>query len=70
MDNKHGFIRGIVTGTVSEHDGHHFDEVLDIHNTGKQVDTDKGYVSAQRQAMPVTLGFKDGFLCKAKRTSP
>lgn len=29
VDLKHGFIRRLATGTASEHDGHHFDEVLD-----------------------------------------
>ena len=34
VDSKHGFIRGVATGTASEHHGHHFDEVLDLDNTG------------------------------------
>ena len=34
-----GFIRRIDTGTASEHDGYHFDEVLDMHNTGRSVRT-------------------------------
>lgn len=34
VDIKHGFIRCIATGTASEHDGHHFDEVPDEHKTG------------------------------------
>lgn len=66
VDHKHGFIRGVATGTASEYDGHHFDEVLDLHNTGKQVDTDKGYASRQRQAMLKALGFKDGIQRKAQ----
>ncbi|MFO6256554.1 transposase, partial [Pseudomonas aeruginosa] len=33
VDVKHKFIRKIATGTASEHDSRHFDEVLDEHNT-------------------------------------
>jgi len=69
-DHKHGFIRGVATGTASEHDGYHFDEVLDTNNTGKQVDTDKGYASAQRSATLNALGFKDGIQRKAQKNKP
>jgi len=55
VDHKHGFVRGVATGTASEHDGHHFDEVLDMNNTGRQVDIDKGCASVQRQEMLKTL---------------
>lgn len=70
VDHKHGFIRGVATGTASEHDGHHFDDVLDQSNTGKQVDTDKGYASAQRSATLKALGFKDGIQRKAQKNKP
>lgn len=66
VDHKHCFIRGVATGTASEHDGHHFDDVLDQSNTGKQMDTDKGYASPQRSAMLKALGFKDGIQRKAQ----
>ena len=33
VGNKHSFTRGVATGTASEHDGHHFDGVLDPDNT-------------------------------------
>ncbi|WP_225976188.1 IS5 family transposase, partial [Paracidovorax avenae] len=59
MDLKHGFIRRICTGTASEHDGHHFDEVLDLHNTGRCVHTDKAYASRQRQQLLKVLGLVD-----------
>ena len=59
VDHKHGFIRGVATGTASEHDGHHFDEVLDQRNTGKEVNADKAYPSAQRKEMLAALGLKD-----------
>jgi transposase, IS5 family len=70
VDHKHGFVRGVTTGTASEHDGHHFDEVLDLSNTGKQVDSDKGYASKQRQEMLKALGFKDGIQRKAQKSKP
>ena len=70
VDHKHGFIRGVATGTASEHDGHHFDEVLDQRNTGKEVNADKAYPSAQRQEMLAALGFKDGIQRKAQKGKP
>lgn len=33
MDVRHKFSRKISTGTASEHDSMHFDDVLDEHNT-------------------------------------
>ena len=70
VDHKHGFIRGVATGTASEHDGHHFDEVLDQRNTGKEVNADKAYLSAQRKEMLAVLGFKDGLQRKAQKGNP
>ena len=70
VDHKHGFIRGVATGTASEHDGHHFEEVLDVNNTGKEVNADKAYPSAQRLAMLKTLGFKEGIQRKAQKNKP
>lgn len=45
VDLKHGFIRCIPTGTASEHDGHHFEEVLGEQNTSRDVSADKAYRS-------------------------
>lgn len=70
VDHKHGFIRGLATGTASDHDGHHFDEVLDLNNTGTEVNTDKAYPSAQRCEMLGALGLKDGMQRKAQRNKP
>ena len=70
VDHKHGFIRGVATGTASEHDGHHFDEVLDLKNTGRVVNADKAYPSAQRQEMLAALGFKDGMQRRAQAGYP
>ncbi|MDA8453040.1 hypothetical protein M5C97_10770 [Acidovorax sp. NCPPB 3859] len=35
VDLEHGFIHRICMGMASEHDGHYFDEVLDMHNSGR-----------------------------------
>lgn len=70
VDLKHGFIRRLATGTASEHDGHHFDEVLDLHNTGRAVHTDKAYPSRQRQQMLKVLGFVDAMQRKAGPGKP
>lgn len=55
---------------VYKHDGHHFEEVLDVNNTGKEVNADKAYPSAQRLAMLKTLGFKEGIQRKAQKNKP
>ncbi len=70
VDHKHGFIRRICTGTASEHDGHHFDEVLDMHNTGRAVHTDRAYPSRQRRQMLKALGFVDAMQRKAGPGKP
>ncbi|WCM95355.1 IS5 family transposase [Acidovorax sp. NCPPB 2350] len=70
VDLKHGFIRGIATGTASEHDGHHFDEVLDMHNTGRAVHADKAYPSRQRQQMLQVLGLVDAMQRRARPGKP
>lgn len=70
VDLKHGFIRRMSTGTASEHDGHHFDEVLDMHNTGRAVHTDRAYPSRQRRQMLKALGFVDAMQRKASPGKP
>ncbi|MCC4607767.1 IS5 family transposase [Xanthomonas campestris pv. zinniae] len=70
VDLKHGFIRRLATGTASEHDGHHFDEVLDMDNTGRAVHADKAYPSRQRQQMLQVLGFVDAMQRRAKPGQP
>ena len=70
VDVKHKLIRKIATGTASEHDSRHFDEVLDEHNTGADVYADKGYPSAQRSQMLKALGYREHIQRKAKRGKP
>ena len=67
VDLKHGFIRKIATGTASEHDGHHFEEVLDERNTGRGVYADKAYPSRRRQEILRLLGWRDGMQRRASK---
>ncbi|WP_342357998.1 transposase [Lampropedia aestuarii] len=46
------------------------DSVLDMSNTGKAVDADKGYDSAQRREQLKALGLKDGIQRKAHKNKP
>lgn len=66
VDVKHKFIRKITTGTASEHDSTHFDDVLDEHNTSGDVYADRGYPSAQRSQMLKALGYREHIQRKAK----
>lgn len=70
VDAKHKFIRKITTGTASEHDSTHFDEVLDMHNTSADVYADKGYPSAARSQMLKVLGYREHIQRKAKVGKP
>lgn len=70
VDAKHKFIRKITTGTASEHDSTHFDEVLDRHNTSADVYADKGYPSAARSQMLKVLGYREHIQRKAKVGKP
>lgn len=70
MDVKHQFIRKITTGTASEHDSTHFDDVLDGHHTSCDVYADRGYPSAQRSEMLKILGYREHIQRKAKPGKP
>lgn len=70
VDARHKFIRKITTGTASEHDSTHFDEVLDEHNTSGDVYADRGYPSAQRSEMLKVLGHREHIQRKAKPGRP
>ncbi len=70
VDVKHKFIRKITTGTASEHDSTHFDEVLDEHNTSGDVYADRGYPSAQRSQMLKALGYREHIQRNAKPGTP
>ncbi len=70
VDLKHGFIRRLATGTASGHDGLHFEEVLDMHNTGRAVHADKAHPSRQRGQMLKVLGFVDAMQRRAHAGRP
>ncbi len=70
VDVRHKFIRKITTGTASEHDSTHFDEVLDDGNTSRDVYADKGYPSAARSEMLKALGYREHIQRKAPRGKP
>ena len=70
VDVRHKFIRKITTGTASEHDSTHFDEVLDEHNTSANIYADRGYPSAQRSEMLKALGYREHIQRKAKAGQP
>jgi len=70
VDVKHKFIRKITTGTASEHDSRHFDEVIDEHNTSRDVYADRGYPGARRSEMLKVLGYREHIQRKAKPNQP
>lgn len=70
VDAKHKFIRKITTGSASEHDSTHFDEVLDDGNTSRDVYADKGYPSAARSEMLQALGYREHIQRKAQPGKP
>ena len=69
VDVRHKFIRTITTGTASEHDSRHFDEVLDEHNTSGDVYADRSYPSAQRSEMLKALGYREHSSARPSRAS-
>ncbi|MBH1979165.1 MAG: transposase [Comamonadaceae bacterium] len=50
VDMRHKFIRKITTGTASEHDSTHFDNVLVEHSTSGDVSADRGYRATHHPA--------------------
>lgn len=70
VDVKHKFIRKMTTGTASEHDSRHFDEVIDEGNTSLDVYADRGYPGARRSEMLKVLGYREHIQRKAKPNQP
>lgn len=70
VDAKHKFIRTVVTGTASEHDSTHFDDVLSGDNTGMDVYADRGYPSRDRSEMLHALGYRDRIQRKGRTGKP
>jgi len=70
VDVKHKFIRKIHTSTASEHDSLHFEDVLDMGNTGSAVFADRGYTSKQHSQLLEVLGLKDHIQRKKPKGKP
>ena len=70
VDVKHKFIRKMTTGTASEHDSRHFDEVIDEGNTSLDVYADRGCPGARRSEMLKVLGYREHIQRKAKPNQP
>lgn len=70
VDVCHKFIRKITTGTTSEHDSTHFDEVLCGDSTSDDLYADRGYPSVQRSGMLDALDYRDHIQRKAKPGKP
>ena len=66
VDIKHKFIRKVCTGTASEPDSRHFDEVLQQDSTSQDVYADRGYPSKQRSQMLKALGYREHIERKAQ----
>jgi len=50
VDRRCKLIRKLKVGTAAEHDTRHLEAVLDPSNTSRDIDLDKGYVDAEREA--------------------
>jgi IS5 family transposase len=70
VDKRYKVIRKIVTDTASTHDSQHFDAVLDPHNTSRDIDADKGYPSAEREAKLKEAGYRNHIQRKGARNHP
>lgn len=70
VDNKHKFIRKIVTDTASPHDSMHFEAAIDPLNTSRDVFADRGYPSKERQAWLKANGYRDQIQRKGYRNKP
>jgi IS5 family transposase len=70
VDNKHKFIRKIVTDTASPHDSMHFEAAIDPLNTSRDVFADRGYPSKERQDWLKAHGYRDQIQRKGYRNKP
>lgn len=70
VDKKHKFIRKIQTDTASTHDSQHFEKVMDVSNTGRDVYADRGYPSEAREARLKAHGYRNQIQRKGARNKP
>jgi len=70
VDKRYKVIRKIETGTASTHDSQHFETVLNVANTSRDVYADKGYPSAEREAKLKAAGYRNHIQRKGQRNQP
>jgi IS5 family transposase len=70
VDRRCKLIRKLKVSTASEHDTHHLEELLDPANTSRDVDLDKGYLNAEREARLKKAGWRLHIQRKAPRGKP
>jgi IS5 family transposase len=69
-DKRYKLIRKLKVSTASEHDTLHLDDVLDKHNTSRDLYGDKGYVDAAREARLKASGYRVHIQRKAAKGKP
>ena len=70
VDKRYKVIRKIETDTASVHDSQHFDAVLDLGNTSRDVYADRGYPSQEREAQLKQAGYRNHIQRKGQRNQP
>lgn len=70
VDKQHKFIRKIVTDTASTHDSQHFEAVMDLSNTSRDVYADRGYPSEDRESWLRANGYRNRIQRKGHRNKP
>jgi IS5 family transposase len=70
VDRRCKLIRKLKVSTASEHDTHHLEDVLDASNTSRDVDLDKGYIDAEREARLTQAGWRLHIQRKAPKGKP
>jgi IS5 family transposase len=69
-DRRHKLIRKIKVSTASEHDTLHLEDVLDPHNTSRDLYGDKGYVDGEREKRLKAAGWRVHIQRKAAKGRP
>lgn len=69
-DARHKLVRTCAVTDAAVHDTNHFEDLLDPHNTSREISADKGYVDAQREARLTQDGWRIRVQRKAKPGKP
>lgn len=70
VDAKYKVIRRFQCDTARVHDSLHFEAVVDLHNTSRDVYADRGYPSAEREAWLNQHGYRNHIQRKGHRHKP